>query len=237
MNGAPGQPPEPLCGGFLSLTTEPLNCRDLCVESWDFFAQPRLLGLAVVLFLLEVTLHHLGLLSKQVGSVLFSNENRSGFVFSLLPGVKRKSAVRHLRVEAHTNPAAINERLGLSSQPQAVGLRKLNGMEQITLGAPASLRSATQTCSVEALSSSPRCAPDSQFSPPHMGLSLPTEAEYQRTLQNRTPILERECGRLPTSSQASFQPIETQFVGGSGVSSQKNPFTCPAALYPRVTIR
>lgn len=70
-------------------------------------AQPRLLGLAAQLFLSEAKLLHLGLLNKQVGSVLFSNENCCGFVSSLLPGVKRKSAVRHLWVETYTNPAAI----------------------------------------------------------------------------------------------------------------------------------
>lgn len=47
--------------------------------------------------------------------VFFSNESCCGFVFSLLPGVKRKSVVRHLRVEAYTNTAARNEHLRFSS--------------------------------------------------------------------------------------------------------------------------
>lgn len=129
-------------------------------------------------------LHHLGLLSKQVGSVLFSKENRSGFVFSLLPGVKRKSAVRRLWVETYTYPAAINERLGLSSQPQPVGLRKLNRMEEITQGTRSSLSSGMQTCSMAALSSTPWCVPTPILYSPHARLSLPAEAECQRTLQN-----------------------------------------------------
>lgn len=47
--------------------------------------------------------------------MFFSNESGCGLVSSLLPGVKRKSVVRHLRVETYTNTAARNGLLGFSS--------------------------------------------------------------------------------------------------------------------------
>lgn len=56
-----------------------------------------------------------GLIRQRSQFCVFSNESCCGFVFSLLPGVKRKSVVRHLRVETYTNTVARNELPGFSS--------------------------------------------------------------------------------------------------------------------------
>lgn len=80
----------------------------------DLTAHQRLLGLETSAFPLRNKTLPSGLIRQTSQFCVFSNESCCGFVFSLLPGVKRKSVVRHLRVETYTNTVARNELPGFS---------------------------------------------------------------------------------------------------------------------------
>lgn len=83
-------------------------------SSGGLTAHPRLLGVESGALPPRNKAPPSGLIRQTSQFCVFSNESCCGFVFSLLPGVKRKSVVRHLRVETYTNTAARNELLALS---------------------------------------------------------------------------------------------------------------------------
>ena len=84
-------------------------------ECGNLTAQPGLLGPEASAFPPRNKALPSGLIRQTSQFCVFSNESCCGFVFSLLPGVKRKSVVRHLRVETYTNTVARNELPGFSS--------------------------------------------------------------------------------------------------------------------------
>lgn len=118
--------PDPWTGGFF-----PPGYR--LAESGRLTAQPRLLGLESSAFPPQNKALTSGLIRQTSQFCVFSNESCCGFVFSLLPGVKRKSVVRHLRVETYENTAARNELLRFSSPSPREGAEETtHGKEKAT---------------------------------------------------------------------------------------------------------